>query len=1135
MHCPSCGHDNREGSRFCAECGASLQAPRFCPDCGAEAEPGQKFCTSCGRRLTTAPAAQAAPARAPADAAQPTPIPSPPQHLADRLRAAGPAAIGERKQVTVMFADVKGSMDMAAAVDPEDWRGIMQRLVRILAEGVHRFEGTVDKFTGDGIMALFGAPLAQEDHAQRACYAALHLRDRVSEFASDLRRSDGLSMSLRIGLNSGEVIVGTIGEDLELDYTAVGHTVGLAQRMESLAEPGKVFLTEHTAALVRGWFDFTELGRFDIKGVPDRLDVFELCGVGAARTRLDAAATRGLSRFVGRDDEMATLEQALARAAAGRGQAVGIVAEPGVGKSRLCREFVERCRDRGIDVWETRALAYGTAVPLLPVLEFLRNYFGIVESDDERTARDKIAGRLLLLDESFRDALPLLFEFLGVPDPERPPPRIDPEARQRQLFATLDRLLHARSDEQPAVILVEDLHWVDRGSEAFFQNLVDGLPGARTLVVSNFRPEYEAGWLQRRSYYVQVPLQPLGAEAVGELLRDLLGDDPSLDGLAEVVRERTGGNPFFVEEVVQGLVESGSLEGEPGAYRLAIPATVQSVLAARIDHLGEREKSVLQTAAVVGREFTEPVLARIVDLTDDELRGTLRNLVDAEFVYQQSMYPEPEYAFKHALTEEVAYRSQLTDARAAVHAEVARAIEQAYPERQDELAALLAHHCEQAGDCLQAARWCSRAAGWAGYNDPFQAQRHWHRARGFLAGLEPEDEVLGLSFATCLMLLSFGWRLGIREGQTAEAFEEEMASLYEEGRGIADRMGNGQMQATVAGMYGAVMTVTAQLKRSLELGREATNLARRLEDPVLVAVTAPTEVYALNAMGQRTKSREVAEAILAEVGGDVTLGAGIGGLPYPVLWLQMMAAAVRAQTGEVEPNLRELERIVRRAHELGDVEVAAWSHMNLADQHALVGDRDAALAHARAGLELAERTGGAFTRGFAYTFLGEAHLFREEWDQALEAFDRYLAVSDERHVGIEIEPYARACRARALMFRGELAAAVGEASTAVALGVARQTRHFEAMARSAYGLARLARDGAAAAARAVEEHERALAFEDEAMRTLRPLFLVGLRDALAAAGDSDRAAEVEAEARAEYEAMGATDRAHALPVALATG
>ena len=604
MECAACGHRNSAGARFCGECGAPIQVSARCPVCSVANPAGQNFCSSCGADLR---------AGAPGGAVRPPPDLS---VDGDRPVAAGD---GERKQVTVLFADVMGSMELAESCDPEDWQQLMERFFSILSEGVHRFEGTVDKFTGDGIMALFGAPVAHEDHAQRACLAALRMTDRLAEFSAELRRVRGLNFLVRIGLNSGEVVVGEIGEEGAIEYTAVGHTVGLAQRMESLAEPGKAYLTDSTAALVDGYVTLKDLGEFEVKGSSRPLRVHELTGVGPARGRLDVSRARGFARFVGREAEMAVLEDAFAQAVAGEGRVIGIVGEPGVGKSRLCHEFAQGARSRGVPVYYTAGQAHTSSVPLVPVMRLMRTYFEIDEADSEERARERIAGRLLMLDESLVEAMPLIFDFLSVDDSSRPPPRLDPEARRRQLLAVMKRLIRAQSAERPGVNLFEDLHWIDPASESFLATHVDAVQGTSSLTIVNFRPEYHARWMSK-PYYSQIALTALNQEAITEMLADLLGGDPSLRELPATLGQRTDGNPFFIEEMLQELIEEGNLEGERGAFRLvrplggtAIPATVQVVLSARIDRLEPTQKRALHAASVIGKEFSASVLAIVLD------------------------------------------------------------------------------------------------------------------------------------------------------------------------------------------------------------------------------------------------------------------------------------------------------------------------------------------------------------------------------------------------------------------------------------------------------------------------------------------------------------------------------------------
>ena len=607
FECSACGSGNPDGARFCGQCGAALDGLVVCPGCGVRNPRENAYCNACGRALVQdGVASVAGGARLDTGAFVP-------ERLAREILAARGTLEGERKQVTVLFVDVVGSTKLAERTGPEQWRALMERFFEILVEGVHRFEGIIDRFTGDGAMAVFGAPIADEQHALHACHAALYLCHQLAGFSAELRREQGLNLLVRLGLNSGEVVVGVIGEDLDIKYTATGHTVALAKRMEGLAEPGKVYLTQRTASEVRGYFELRDLGDFDVTGVDEPLRVFELTGLGSLRTPLELARAHGLSRFVGRDAETRTLQASLALAQEGNGQVVCVVGEAGVGKSRLLYEFVGHCREQRIEVWDGHCRARGETLALMPLLELLRAYFAIPERDTAGAARDKIAGRVLLLDPTLHEELPLVFELLGVSDPDSPLSRIDPDARRRRLFAVLTRILTARSHHTAVVLVLEDLQWVDPGSAAFIDSLIDALPGTGTLLLVSFRPGYQAPWMQR-SYCGRLALAPLAADPSRELLDDLLGVDPSLAGLADQIGDRAGGNPFFIEELVHEFVDDGSLAGQRGAYRLAreideeaVPATVQAVIAARLDRLGQRRE-----APAAGRGGDRPRLRRTV-------------------------------------------------------------------------------------------------------------------------------------------------------------------------------------------------------------------------------------------------------------------------------------------------------------------------------------------------------------------------------------------------------------------------------------------------------------------------------------------------------------------------------------------
>jgi len=953
-----------------------------------------------------------------------------PEHLAEKIRGARADLDGERKQVTVLFADVIGSMDLAERTDSEVWRSIMDRFFTILCDGVHRFEGTVDKFTGDGIMALFGAPIAHEDHAQRACWAALTLQRELAAYATEVRRTQGLSFSVRMGINSGEVVVGQIGEDLRVEYTAVGHTVGLAQRMESLAEPGKAYLTEQTAKLVSGYLDLEDLGEFDVKGVSEPVRVYALAGAGAAHSRLDISRARGFTRFVGRGDELATLQSALEQSRSGSGAVVGVVGEAGVGKSRLCHEFVERARRQGIPIYEGQGQAHGREIPFLPVLQTMRSYFGIAQSDSDQQAREKIAGRMLLLDDAFAESLPLVFDFLAVPDPQRPAPRMDPDARQRALLEMVKRLVHTGSQSNPGIYLLEDAHWFDPGTELFLTQFVEAIQGSRTLAIVNFRPEYSAPWM-RKSYYRQISLAPLGPEAIRALLGELLGEHPSLNGLPDLIQERTAGNPFFIEEVVRALAESGNLEGKRGDYRLVrpvdqatVPPTVNAILAARIDRLAETEKSLLQSAAVIGREFSEPVLTRAAALPGAELEPALRTLIAAEFLFEQELYPDVVYAFKHPLTQEVAYRSQLGARRAAVHRRVAEALEELYPDKLDERAALLAQHWEAAGDALAAARWSARAAVWAGLNDVGEAVRHWRKVSELVEALPDSDEASALALAARLARLEYGWRLGISE--------QEATAHYEAGRELAERSGDRVNLLRVTGAYANVRGVGGSVEEYGELAAEVDRLGVEIGDPALRMASLSVPAYAHWVLGRSAESLAIIEEGVALGAEDPTVGGGLA-LVCPYAWCLMMRGLLLSSMGYPEEGESSFERALGAARDHGDVETEGWLHMTYVWLARTTGRGELALTHATQGYEIAERLGGAFSRVWALYYLGYARHMVGESSAAVTAIERSIELGREARTGLEFESQRLAALSEARLGAGDPGGALEAAEESVQL------------------------------------------------------------------------------------------------------
>jgi class 3 adenylate cyclase/tetratricopeptide (TPR) repeat protein len=702
--CHRCGARNDAHARFCEECGTWLDAR--CPACQAPVRPGKPYCGNCGSALGARRAGLPG-------AQRPLPL-----ELARRLQREGATAPeGERKQVTVLFADLKGSLELLADRDPEDARRLIQPILEHMISAVHKYGGTVNQVLGDGVMALFGAPVAHEDHAIRACHAALEMHAAIRSYAEQQRRSEGLPLiQVRIGLNSGEVVVGAIGNDLHMEYTAVGQTTHLAARMEQLASPGATLLTSATLQLADGHVSVRPHGLVTVKGLREPVEVYELTGRGVARSRLHAAAVRGLSGLVGREEELASLERTLARAGTSGGQVLALVGEPGIGKSRLMREFTRSYRTRGWALAEARCIAYGKGTAYQSVIDLLKAYFRICESDDAACIREKVVDRLVALDPALRSIVTPMLGLLdaAADDPEWA--RLDPLQRRQRILDAGRRLLLRESLGQPLVLVFEDLHWVDSETQALLKCLVDSLPQAPILLLLTYRPGYQPPWIGH-GHFSELHIEPLPARSAADLADQLLGTDPCLDSVKRLLLSRTDGNPLFLEESVRALEETGAIEGERGAYRacapvttIQVPATVQAIIAARIDRLPEQHKHLLQSASVIGKDVSFALLHAISGMTEEQVHQTLQTLQCSEFMYQAASGPHAEYAFRHGLTQEVAYGSLLLECRKALHGAVVSAIEVLHAPRLHEHIERLATHAV-AGELWDKAARYAREAG----------------------------------------------------------------------------------------------------------------------------------------------------------------------------------------------------------------------------------------------------------------------------------------------------------------------------------------------------------------------------------------------------------------------------------------
>jgi class 3 adenylate cyclase/tetratricopeptide (TPR) repeat protein len=700
MHCPSCNHDNSGDASFCEECGAKLDS--LCATCGTTNQPGARFCKKCGTRL----AMESAPAKPAATA---------PNIRITPESSSSATLDGERKTVTALFADIKGSTELMEELDPEEARAIIDPALKLMIEAVRRYDGYVVQSTGDGIFALFGAPVAHEDHPQRALYAALRLQDATRAYSAKLVADGGTPVEARVGINTGEVVVRTLTTaDGHTEYTPIGHTANLASRMQAIAPTGSIALTEHTRRLVEGYFQLKPRGPTRVKGLSEAVNVYEVTGLGPLRTRLQRAAGRGLTKFVGREREMEALTHAAELAKGGHGQIVAAMAEPGVGKSRLFFEF-KAISQSGWMVLETFSISHGKASAYLPVLDLLHGYFKIAGEDDERTRREKLTGRVLALDRSLEDTLPYLISLFGIVEGTDPLAQMDGQLKKRRTLEAIKRILLRESLNQPLMVIFEDLHWIDEATQEFLNLLADSLGTAKLLLLVNYRPEYSHKW-NSKTYYTQLRLDPLGKEGADEMLLALLGDGKDLIPLKQLIIGKTEGNPFFVEEMVQVLFDEGALVREGAAATLTkpanalkIPPTVQGILAARIDRLPADAKELLQTLAVIGREFPQSLIRAVVARSDDELSQMLNDLQLGEFIYEQPAVGDAEYIFKHALTQEAAYNSVLIERRKHLHQRIGAALETLYQSSIDDHLAELAHHYGRSAHLRKAVEYCQRA------------------------------------------------------------------------------------------------------------------------------------------------------------------------------------------------------------------------------------------------------------------------------------------------------------------------------------------------------------------------------------------------------------------------------------------
>src|SRR5271163_1010003 len=1072
MRCSKCGIDNAAGSRFCNQCATPLS--RACPKCAHPNAPDARFCAECAAALSS-------------DASKSSARTSSPSSVRIASESSDPdIAEGERKTVTALFADIKGSTELEQDLDPEEARAIVDPALKLMINEVRRYDGYVVQSTGDGIFALFGAPLAHEDHPQRALYAALRMQEELRRYSAKLVAEGGNPLQCRVGITTGEVVVRSIttGES-KTEYTPIGHTTNLASRMQAVAPVGWIAITEATRKLCEGYFVLKPLGPTKVKGVSEPVDVFEVTGLGPLRTRLQRSAGRGLTKFVGRQREMDAMKAAAEQAKAGHGQIVAAMAEPGVGKSRLIFEF-KAVSQSGWMVLEAFSVSHGKASAYLPVIDLLHGYFKIAGNDDARARREKVAGKIVILDPTLNDALPYLYSLLGIAVEPDPLAQMDAQARKRRTLEAIKRILIRESLNQPLMVIFEDLHWIDDETQAFLNLLADSIGTAKILLLVNYRPEYSHQW-GSKTYYTQLRLDSLGKESADEMLQSLLGDSAELGPLKRLIIERTEGNPFFMEETVLVLLDEGALKRN-GAVKLTrslsqlkIPPTVQAILASRIDRLPPDEKDLLQTLAVIGREMALGLLKSVVSNSEDKLNRMLSELQLAEFIYEQPAPGDVEYTFKHALTQEVAYNSVLLERRKLLHGQIGAAIEALASNQLDDHVAELAHHYSRSDNSMKAVRYLNLAAVQAYQRSAFsEGTELARRGVSILAGAtdspERDRQEIELQITLARSLASV----------LSPAFVE-VGQAYTRAIELCGRIGD--ERELFAALDGLCLhsLVKSDLRRARELSERLLDMAVRQADLAMVGIAHARLAVSLLRHGQPEAARAHAEESLAVPGPEDQLGAtfprfasAFPALSYS-LWLLGFPDRARTVADEAISTARALKnplatmlsltegwnRFLRDAvstREQAEAAIAIGSEHGIRPLQlgaiaqrgwSLVyeGRAEEGLDHIRRGLGGRQRFGLSLNPS-VLAMLVEAHLKMNQAVAGLEvleqAFSRVEATGDRMY-----EPELHRLKGELLMMQDASNAARVEQAFRTAIDISRQQKAKSWELRATASLARL--------------------------------------------------------------------------------
>jgi class 3 adenylate cyclase/tetratricopeptide (TPR) repeat protein len=1083
MRCGACDHDSPPDALYCEECGSAIEIA--CPQCGQHQRAGTKFCRSCGYRLTSA-------ADRPREASGPGPRSYTPRHLAERILTSRSALEGEHKQVTVLFCDIVESSDLAERLGPETMYQVVDQALTLMAEAVHRYEGTVNQFLGDGLMALFGAPVAVEEHALRAVQAALAIRETISGFSEQLRRDRGLDLRLRIGLNTGLVVVGRIGNDLRMDYTAIGDTTNLAARIQALAEPGAILVTASTHRLVEGYVRSEPLGLWQVKGRSEPVSAYRVIGRKRPRTRMELAAERGLTPLVGRERELGLLHDRLARAREGRGQVVALVGEPGIGKSRILYEFRRSLEGERVTWLEGHCLAYAQSSPYLALLEILKASFLIEEGDNSLQAGAKLREGVRAIDPDLGAIVPFLGDLFGLPADTEALQRLDPKDRRQKTFDAVRALTFAAARRRLQVIVVEDLHWIDKTSEDYLAFAVESLAAVPVLLITTHRPGYTGRWADK-TFYTQIALDLLTEGESEAMVTAILGQREAPRDFRRIVQEKAEGNPLFVEEITASLLERDVLVREGDGIRWAgdvtveVPASVQDIIRARIDRLDEPVKRIVQTAAVIGREFGFQLLARISEMTG-EVHRYLDTLKHLELIHEKTFFPELGYIFKHALTQDVAYQTLLSHRRQELHGTIGRALEELYADRVEEQAGIIAYHLARSDHPGRAITYAMLAGdGAVRLYANAEARTYYDQAFELAKKMPVSVESQRAEIDAILKLAGVAF--------TREHFQQDLANLEQAlvlTTSLADEPRHSQVLYWIARNH----YVRGQLGSAVEFAEKSLALAESLRDESLIVWPSNLLGRIGTVIGDYVKASALLQRcveILERLGNRSELATA-----------SSILGVALAAIGEFEQAFKFSEQGLALARESQNLPAEAANLYYRAIVFEQKGEWDRVVESARAGLEIAQQLGDLFRVYVLNVILGYGLVRLGEGQIGIDTIERGIRLAEQLGTTYLLS-WAVCWLSDAYLSQGNVDGALSAASRARALLSPGSDAYGEGRAARCFGDALFRKDPARAAE--AEQHiESAIRLQlDKGMRPQAAISFVSHARLLRARGEAEAA------------------------------